>query len=72
MRNRLVKVVKRIPEESQLVRVSYIWPCFNLCGSIVQVDRQTFSMLENKTLLGVKCSNCLTPPAEGMRSSVAA
>lgn len=65
MHDKLIEVVRSIPDGSRLVRVAYVWPCFNKCGTMVRVDRQIFAQLESKQLLGVKCGNCLTPPASG-------
>lgn len=66
----MIEVVRTFPTGARLVRrVSYVWPCFNKCGALVSVDRQTFVMLESKQLLGIPCKNCLTPPASGMSAA---
>lgn len=66
-RNKLVAVVKTFPQTgARLVRVAYVWPCFN-CHSVLEVDRYTFTLLERKQLVGLKCGKCLTPtPTHGV------
>lgn len=62
--NKFIEVVRTIPSGARLVRVAYIWPCFN-CGSALRVDRETFRLLESRVMIGVSCGGCLPPPEAG-------
>lgn len=64
---RLIEVVKVFPPTgARLVRVHFVWPCFN-CRKPLEVGRDTFQQLESRTLLGIKCGTCLEPPKPGLR-----
>ena len=67
---RLTETVLAFPDGPRLVKVHFIWPCFN-CGASTEVDRQTFQLLESKSLLGVPCRDCLTIPPDNNMLRVA-
>lgn len=60
-KGRVIDAAKRFPDGSQLMRVHYVWPCWN-CHTPTPIDHKTFVLLQGMTLLGIKCPDCLTPP----------
>lgn len=60
--SRLIEVVSSLPS-SRLIKPFYIWPCFN-CQTDVTISRNTFLQLESRTLLGIKCHDCLSPKGD--------
>jgi hypothetical protein len=61
---RKVKVVRVHKQDgARLVKVAYIWPCFN-CHRPQRVDREIYHLLFTGQLMGFKCVECLLPPPD--------